>query len=198
MSIMADTYRLTDLPQFGGHLSLDFANTLVGIEDTKPHDALASVDDFLVFASRNGLDVKAHPGSDEPALVRARRMRGSLIAILRSVAMRQPLPPQAVRDLGRAAQKSMIDRELVAAPGRVEWRRMPLGLESATNLIALKAVRLLEGHEAARIRQCTGEHCGWFFLDTSRNGKRRWCSMRYCGNRAKVRRHRREHSLPVS
>ncbi|TIU06903.1 MAG: CGNR zinc finger domain-containing protein, partial [Mesorhizobium sp.] len=35
--------------------------------------------------------------------------------------------------------------------------------------------------------------CGWLFLDTSRGGKRRWCSMRTCGNREKVSRHR-EHA----
>lgn len=39
-----------------------------------------------------------------------------------------------------------------------------------------------------RVRQCTADQCGWLFLDTSRNGTRRWCDMRDCGNRAKARR----------
>ncbi|HET8727128.1 MAG TPA: CGNR zinc finger domain-containing protein, partial [Alphaproteobacteria bacterium] len=36
---------------------------------------------------------------------------------------------------------------------------------------------------------CGGIDCGWLFLDTSKNAKRRWCDMRYCGNRAKAHRH---------
>jgi predicted RNA-binding Zn ribbon-like protein len=34
--------------------------------------------------------------------------------------------------------------------------------------------------------------CGWLFVDESRNGSRRWCSMKDCGNRAKARRHYRK------
>jgi predicted RNA-binding Zn ribbon-like protein len=39
------------------------------------------------------------------------------------------------------------------------------------------------------IEQCEGDVCGWLFLDRSPAGRRRWCSMRDCGNRAKARRH---------
>src|SRR5258708_7059779 len=40
-----------------------------------------------------------------------------------------------------------------------------------------------------RVRRCANPECGWLFLDDSRAGKRRWCSMSACGNRAKARRH---------
>jgi predicted RNA-binding Zn ribbon-like protein len=40
-----------------------------------------------------------------------------------------------------------------------------------------------------RIRSCAHESCVLHFLDTSRNGTRRWCSMATCGNRAKASRH---------
>ncbi len=33
--------------------------------------------------------------------------------------------------------------------------------------------------------------CGWLFVDTSKNGRRRWCSMATCGARDKSRRHYR-------
>ena len=42
---------------------------------------------------------------------------------------------------------------------------------------------------ARRVRRCANPECGWLFLDDSRAGKRRWCSMSSCGNRAKARRH---------
>jgi predicted RNA-binding Zn ribbon-like protein len=42
---------------------------------------------------------------------------------------------------------------------------------------------------ADRIRHCAGSECVLWFLDTSRNGGRRWCSMAACGNRAKAHAH---------
>jgi predicted RNA-binding Zn ribbon-like protein len=37
-----------------------------------------------------------------------------------------------------------------------------------------------------RVRECAGERCPVVFLDESRNGSRRWCSMGVCGARAKA------------
>ena len=48
---------------------------------------------------------------------------------------------------------------------------------------------LLAGPRLDRVRRCANPECGWLFLDDSRAGKRRWCSMSACGNRAKARRH---------
>jgi predicted RNA-binding Zn ribbon-like protein len=47
----------------------------------------------------------------------------------------------------------------------------------------------LAGPRLDRVRRCANPECGWLFLDDSRAGKRRWCSMSSCGNRAKARRH---------
>jgi predicted RNA-binding Zn ribbon-like protein len=55
------------------------------------------------------------------------------------------------------------------------------------------AVDLLSTPEAARLHQCNGNHCGTVFLDTSRGGRRRWCSSDTCGNRARVAAHRDRH-----
>ncbi|HWM21899.1 MAG TPA: CGNR zinc finger domain-containing protein [Ilumatobacteraceae bacterium] len=44
-----------------------------------------------------------------------------------------------------------------------------------------------------RIRQCAHPRCVLWFLDTSRNASRRWCSMAGCGNRAKAQQHYRRH-----
>ena len=45
---------------------------------------------------------------------------------------------------------------------------------------------LLAGPRLDRVRRCANPECGWLFLDDSRAGKRRWCSMQSCGNRAKA------------
>ncbi|HEX9767154.1 MAG TPA: CGNR zinc finger domain-containing protein, partial [Nitriliruptorales bacterium] len=41
-----------------------------------------------------------------------------------------------------------------------------------------------------RIKVCASETCQWLFNDVSRTGRRRWCDMATCGNRAKAARHR--------
>ncbi|MDX2698490.1 CGNR zinc finger domain-containing protein [Streptomyces ipomoeae] len=56
--------------------------------------------------------------------------------------------------------------------------------------VARDAVELLTGPHAARVRMCAGERCHLLYVDTSRPGRRRWCSMEHCGNRNKVRAHR--------
>jgi predicted RNA-binding Zn ribbon-like protein len=60
--------------------------------------------------------------------------------------------------------------------------------------VALSAADLLAGEQGTPVKLCgmwetTG--CSWLFVDESRNGSRRWCSMKDCGNRAKARRHYR-------
>jgi predicted RNA-binding Zn ribbon-like protein len=52
--------------------------------------------------------------------------------------------------------------------------------------VVLAASELLTSDEMARVKRCPG--CGWLFLDTSRNGMRRWCSMEDCGSEAKSKR----------
>lgn len=44
-----------------------------------------------------------------------------------------------------------------------------------------------------RVRECANPECVLWFLDVSKNGSRRWCSMEVCGNRAKVGRFNQRH-----
>lgn len=56
----------------------------------------------------------------------------------------------------------------------------------ALSTLARATIALLESSRD-QIRVCADESCGLLYLDTSRSGSRRWCSMQRCGNRAKVR-----------
>lgn len=60
----------------------------------------------------------------------------------------------------------------------------------ALSTIARDAVATFGPERRARIRACSADDCSLLYLDTSRSGTRRWCSMQRCGNRAKVRAHR--------
>jgi len=51
---------------------------------------------------------------------------------------------------------------------------------------ALSAVALFTSAQGARVKECADDRgCGWLFVDTTRNGSRRYCFSNECGNRAR-------------
>ena len=56
--------------------------------------------------------------------------------------------------------------------------------------VAVKAAELFSTADSRRVRRCDEQTCVHWFLDTSRPGRRRWCSMATCGNRLKVKSYR--------
>ena len=87
-----------------------------------------------------------------------------------------------------AAQPSLFPR-LLPGPTRT-WVGVH-GVRSVLSSVARDAIDVLGGPRAARLKRCDGSRCALLFVDTSRSGRRRWCSMERCGNRAKVATHRR-------
>lgn len=57
--------------------------------------------------------------------------------------------------------------------------------------LARSAAILFAAGDRGRVRQCG--NCVLHFRDTSKKGTRRWCSMRLCGNRFKVRAYSARH-----
>lgn len=180
------------LPHVAGRRCLDFVNTLVAADEPVRRDSLLTPQDYRSWAKRAGisLDPPAEPATEARALARARALRETLLAIGLALVEGRPCPPDAMADLTRAVARSFRSRRLVAQKGGLGWARTHRDLDSVTDLLAVEAAELFAGGKPFRLKRCAGEHCGWFFLDTSRNGLRRWCSMSDCGNRAKARRHR--------
>jgi predicted RNA-binding Zn ribbon-like protein len=58
-------------------------------------------------------------------------------------------------------------------------------VEATLALVARDALDLVSSADLARVRPCSNPECQVLFLDSSRPGRRRWCSMGTCGNRAK-------------
>jgi hypothetical protein len=55
--------------------------------------------------------------------------------------------------------------------------------------IARSAADFLCNDQLSRLRTCANPDCPLHFYDTSKNGRRRWCRMDICGNRAKATSH---------
>ena len=78
----------------------------------------------------------------------------------------------------------------IGADGARSWAAGTATGAQLLSTVARDAVDLLTGPYAERIRMCAGDRCYLLYVDTSRPGRRRWCSMEHCGNRHKVRAHR--------
>ncbi|MFN2566501.1 MAG: CGNR zinc finger domain-containing protein [Gemmatimonadaceae bacterium] len=203
----------------GERLWLDFVNTepvttsaryggasLADVTDVPVHaaDALRDFDTFVAWLeSAAVLDVERAQGIrrravQQPAgaaatLVDARRVR----ATLRLLAERGTGAPQV-----RSDALSEINRVLGRSAGtrRVELRSdgsyarafVPVGDAFAGLMIPIveSAADAMILGELGRVRHCADSRCPRVFFDRTKNGRRRWCDMATCGNRAKAARHR--------
>ncbi len=98
-----------------------------------------------------------------------------------------PTPADLAEVNRAAARPPLVPR--IAAGGTREWQ-LPATAEQVVSTVARDAIDLLTGPYADRIRECDAHNCQLVFVDTSRPGRRRWCSMERCGNRHKLRAHR--------
>ncbi|KZZ84386.1 CGNR zinc finger domain-containing protein [Bacillus sp. SJS] len=73
-----------------------------------------------------------------------------------------------------------------------EFDKLTLVFEGLTTIehvqytIIQSIIQTLNSTPAHRVRKCEHQECQLYFVDTSKSGKRRWCSMELCGNRQKA------------
>ncbi len=121
-------------------------------------------------------------------LLAGKGLRDGLWELARSLTRARPVRPElaALVDAA-AAPPPLAPRVRVTGSGfRREWTLPATGTQLLST-VARDVVDVLTGPYADRVRECGGDRCGLVFLDTSRPGSRRWCSMERCGNRSKVR-----------
>jgi predicted RNA-binding Zn ribbon-like protein len=98
-------------------------------------------------------------------------------------------PARADRMVINAAAAGTPPTPVLDSSGAAAVRR-PLIASQVLSMLARDAIDLFSSPLASRIRVCAAPDCGLLYLDQSRTGSRRWCSMQRCGTRAKVRTHR--------
>ena len=193
---------LETLDPVGGHPALDFVNTVNAWHGAEPGaEFLHAYDDVLRWHRTAGLigphGSRALGGrtvrAETRALESVRAFRASLHAIFHAVATARPLPQTALDHLNETIRKTVDWRRLTANGGEIScgWDFTGAPPDAVIGPVAWQAVELLEHGELPRIKECPlDEGCGWLFLDSSKNRSRTWCSMKTCGNSAKVKRFR--------
>lgn len=163
-----------------GRLSLDLVATLGsrGILDIERLRDTRDLARWLRQAGLIGATARAQPADLRDAL----ELRE---AINRAVSARHDpqLPRAAVRVLNRWAAEPCLAPQISTAR-QPRWKEART-VHRALSTVAADAITLLSGPSSSKIKQCAGTGCTIYFVDESRSGRRRWCSMDDCGNAAK-------------
>lgn len=189
-------------PEFfiGGHPALDLINTIshrlepeVAVDRMDQVEKIASWCAYQAILSDHGartLNRLCRPRDRAAALVASvRELRTATAAVFDALAAQEKPPPAALAQVlsasadARVALAEVPDDRRTAS--RLSFRKVTAeAVVAAMALLTLDAVFRLPRD---RIRSCP--RCAWLFFDSSKGGRRRWCSMKDCGNREKVSRH---------
>jgi len=189
----------------GERLWLDFVNTDDArrgsrVDLLRDFDALVRwLESAAVLDGERGGGIRRRalqqPAGATAALADARRIR----AALRSLAERGmhvvEVRLNAVNEINRVLGRSAGTRRLEArGDGSFQRSFVPVGDAFAGLMIPVveSAADALVLGELARVRRCADSRCPRVFFDGTKNGRRRWCDMATCGNRAKAARHRQK------
>jgi predicted RNA-binding Zn ribbon-like protein len=184
-----------------GNLALDLANTVHHHGFSDPQDDLKTYRDLIGWSRQAGLlrqrqrrqPERRKPAQQKADFERTQDLRESIYGIFSSIAQGKRAPPEAVWEFNLHLKEAMAEASLESVGKRfaLTWDARGTAWRRVRGEITRAAVTLLTSGRLERVRQCAGETCSWLFLDTSRNGLRRWCDMKACGNRNKVQRFRK-------
>lgn len=184
-----------------GELCLDFINTL----DNRPvperrQELLVSYEELADWAAQAGAvnaslrraliqQAELHPARAAAVLRRAIDFRETLYRIVQSILARRRLAEDDRHALNKMLGEALSHQQLRATRQgfELDWVQDPVTLEAILWPIARSASQLLTSDDLGRVRQCGSKTCRWMFIDRSKNGSRRWCDMKVCGNRTKAR-----------
>jgi predicted RNA-binding Zn ribbon-like protein len=186
---------IRELPIVAGHLALDFANTVDDPHGPERFDHVIDYAGLLEWSLRVGVltdqaaatlrrTSEAHPRRAAAVVRRAASLRDALNETFG--ARFDDAPPtagwQQLRPfVAKAIQQAQVGTDQLNRT----WDFSDL--ESMLWPVAESSYTLLTGPLVARLKRCAG--CPWLFLDQSKNGSRRWCSMELCGTDQKIRRY---------
>ena len=176
----------------GGTLALDLLNTWRFNAD-QPLDLLQSPEDLVIWLAAAGLPDGAYcaelswsPPNRRILLDEALWLRRDILLIVQSLVAGELPPPYTVDALNRILTESgtsfRLDSLTIPPEGDQEERmegQLVLNVHEHISSvlgvlqpIALSAARIVTEANPTRIRQCASSNCMYWFLDTSKSGRR--------------------------
>ncbi|MBV8768135.1 MAG: ABATE domain-containing protein [Hyphomicrobiales bacterium] len=196
------------LPLIAGGLALDFANTQSGRGGKRAIEHLGEDDDVVAWSLHAGLIDEGTAKRVRARLSRKDRefagflcdalaLREAVHQVIVAVARGMPPAEKDLSHLAACCASALAEATLEMGEEGARWRwptQEPVP-ETILGPIALSAIGILRESDPKRLKQCSGEHCGWVFFDMTKNRSRRWCEMSVCGNRAKASAHYRRSKI---
>ncbi len=167
-------------------LSLDFVNTRIRNRG-KEIDLVDTAERMAAWFEVAGFSTEASQWAASD-LAAAASLRTAIHSVMLSVLEGSPPQENAVERINRHLSQYDPNKQVVRDDNtfRLVDREQVLSPSKALGLLAERASRLITSEDRARIRACSHPECILLFKDTSKSGKRRWCSMQTCGNRSKA------------
>lgn len=192
--------RAGSLELVGGALALDLTNTSSGRGTPGHQEHLRDFDTVMQWVARARIVTPADcayirtTAASRPKWARAfferlLEVRELIWTIATALAEQRPVAEKLRAALTAAHAASLRFAEIKVRDGVYIWTWNPRRDMRAAILgpITLSALTLFMEKDLSRTKRCAGLECGWLFFDATKNKRRRWCEMRVCGNRAKVR-----------
>jgi predicted RNA-binding Zn ribbon-like protein len=182
---------------------LAFINTLSGRPTAAPVEKLDSYEALVAWAREQHLiptaaaerlltESKKHPHHAATVLSRAIEFREALNDLAGAIDSGRAPNAAVLKTIGECLASAYANARLVPHDGALQW--VASGEDALDRIlweIGRAAGRLVVSPRLARVRACAADDCGWWFVDDTKNRSRRWCDMKICGNREKLRRFRK-------
>jgi predicted RNA-binding Zn ribbon-like protein len=183
--------------RLGNRLVVDFANTVVSADKkgdgiTTWDDLVGALEAFGLAGPEQGANLRelgeTTPEAAAPVLAAALELRGAVREALGAIAEGRAVPEESVDAVNRVLRVAEGCDQLVRAGKgwRLGFVEREQRLEWLLVAIARSAAEIIAEGPRAPLRRCGNPQCILYFYDVSRTGRRRWCQMAVCGNRAKV------------
>ena len=181
----------------GNNAGLDLVNTRV-VQEGKPVDLIRTFEGLIHWSTATGLidERRARQiirkwndtADAERVIARAHRLRDSLASVTEALLESQRPPSSALEDINSLLRRKSGWFELRAAEtgySKIFYADLD-DIDGILVPVAESIADLLCYGDLSQVKRCEGEQCVLVFYDTSKNHRRRWCSMAACGNRAKA------------
>jgi len=175
-------------------LCLDFVAT-VAKRDMADRELLVTDDDLQTWFYAAGLPPALTPLAED-TLERARELREAINHLTRCRVDGHRPDPALIEVINRAARFGPPHPTL-STDGTTAIPSPAVPAENILAIIARDTIDLFSGEYRDRVRRCLGHDCSLYFVDRSRRGIRRWCSMAACGEKASSAAYRRRHREKV-
>ncbi|HEV8081700.1 MAG TPA: CGNR zinc finger domain-containing protein [Chitinophagaceae bacterium] len=194
---MVKNNKIDTIPLDGGLLCLDFVNTVPNRKEEPQRYYFSDIQDLITWGRRlKVIDAKTEkqlkaeaerqPKKAASFFGEAIAFRELLYVLFWHISAGKKIP---MAELGRYNDMLKIyfpslQIKQLQEGFKEEWILEEINFKRLLAPVLNDSYETLLSDKLIRIKECSS--CGWLFYDTTKNGKRRWCSMKSCGSNVKA------------